>query len=77
MATRSLSALKDIYGVDETFVVNGTKRNGYGINLFNEKVFSDIEQLFKDLLQYDIDGILIQDDFILKYDESASKEVTS
>jgi biofilm PGA synthesis lipoprotein PgaB len=74
MATRSLSALKDIYGVDETFVVNGTKRNGYGINLFNEKVFSDIEQLFKDLLQYDIDGILIQDDFILKYDESASKE---
>ena len=74
MATRSLSALKDMYGVDETFVVNGTKRDGYGINLFDEKVFSDIAKLFEDLAQYNIDGILIQDDFILKYDESASEE---
>jgi len=74
MATRSLSALKDIYGVDETFLINGIKRNGYGVNLFNERVFSDVERLFKDLASYDIDGILIQDDFILKYDESASIE---
>ena len=74
MATRSLSALKDIYGVDDTFLINGTKRNGYGVNLFDENVFSDIERLFRDLAQYDIDGILVQDDFILKYDESASVE---
>jgi biofilm PGA synthesis lipoprotein PgaB len=74
MATRSLSALKDIYGVDKTFLLNGTRRSGYGVNIFKEEVFLDIENLFKELAQYDIDGVLIQDDFILKYDESASDE---
>lgn len=74
MATRSLSALKDVYGIDKTFTINGAKRDGYGLNIFNEKAFSDIVELFKELASYKLDGILIQDDLILKYDESASAE---
>jgi biofilm PGA synthesis lipoprotein PgaB len=74
MATRSLSALKNIYGVDKTFIINGTKRDGYGLNIFDEHVFLDITGLFKELARYNLDGILIQDDLVLKYDESASIE---
>ncbi|MDY6820222.1 MAG: poly-beta-1,6-N-acetyl-D-glucosamine N-deacetylase PgaB [Deferribacterota bacterium] len=74
MATRSLDALKESYNLDKTFKIDNLNRSGYGVNLFNNNVFSKIIALFKDLAMYDIDGILIQDDFILKIDESASIE---
>ncbi len=72
MATRSLSFLKDKYGYEQIFTPEGIK-NGYGVNIFNPSVRRKIVKLFEDLAFYDIDGILIQDDYILKYNEGASE----
>jgi biofilm PGA synthesis lipoprotein PgaB len=71
MATRSLSFLKDNYGYEQIFTEEGIKK-GYGANIFNPTVRKKILKLFEDLAFYDIDGILIQDDYILKYNEGAS-----
>ena len=71
MATRSLSFLKDKYGYEQIFTPDGIKR-GYGLNIFHPIVRNKIIKLFEDLAFYDIDGILIQDDYILKYNEGAS-----
>ncbi len=73
MSTRSLSFLKDKYGFSVAYD-NGRYVNGYGVNIFNNDVRDHIIRLFKDLAYYDIDGILIQDDFILRYNEGFSKE---
>ncbi len=73
MATRSLSFLKDKYGFSVAYE-GGRYVNGYGVNIFHMDVRNHIIRLFKDLAEYDIDGILIQDDFILRYNEGFSKE---
>lgn len=40
-----------------------------GLDVFNEKAVEHIEALYSDLASYDIDGILFQDDLILKHNE--------
>lgn len=74
MATRSLSFLKDEYGFEKKFLRNKTDKKTYGASIFNIKVRNKLLGLFKDLAEYDIDGILIQDDYILKYNEGASSD---
>jgi tetratricopeptide (TPR) repeat protein len=45
-----------------------------GFNLFHPDVLRRLEGLFRDLGRYPIDGILFQDDLILKHDEDFSPE---
>jgi biofilm PGA synthesis lipoprotein PgaB len=45
-----------------------------GFNLFHEDVLRRLEGLFQDLGRYPIDGILFQDDLILKHNEDFSPE---
>lgn len=72
MSTRSLSFLKNKYPLEVAYK-NGEFVGGYGVSIFNPDVRSEITKLFEDLAYYDIDGILIQDDFILRYNEGFSK----
>jgi biofilm PGA synthesis lipoprotein PgaB len=71
MATRSLTFLKTPEYMEKEFRKDGL-RDGYGMSIFNEKASERVRQLFRDLASYDIDGILFQDDFILRYREGAS-----
>lgn len=72
MATRSLSFLKERYGF-EIENRGGNIQDGYGVNIFQSDVRKDLIKLFVDLSKYDIDGILIQDDFILRMNEGLSE----
>jgi hypothetical protein len=45
-----------------------------GFNLFHPEVLRRLEGLFRDLGRYPIDGILFQDDLILRHDEDFSTE---
>jgi biofilm PGA synthesis lipoprotein PgaB len=72
MATRTLSFLKTDEYMEKAFH-KGELRDGYGVSIFNKDAVDNIVQLFKDLASYDIDGILFQDDFILRYREGASE----
>jgi tetratricopeptide (TPR) repeat protein len=45
-----------------------------GFNLFHPEVLKRLEGLFRDLGRYPIDGILFQDDLILRHDEDFSPE---
>jgi tetratricopeptide (TPR) repeat protein len=45
-----------------------------GFNLFHPEVLKRLEGLFRDLGRYPIEGILFQDDLILKHDEDFSTE---
>jgi len=71
MATRTLSFLKKPEYMEKSFDKAGLK-NGYGFSIFNKEAVDTTVKLFKDLAKYDIDGILFQDDFILRYREGAS-----
>ncbi len=51
--------------------------NCKGLDLFNDQALRHIENLYRDLANYDIDGILFQDDLILKYNEGFGKHATS
>jgi biofilm PGA synthesis lipoprotein PgaB len=73
MATRSLSFLKTPDNMSLSFAPNGDKVAGYGANIFKPEVRSALLSLFSQLAEYDIDGILIQDDFIIKYAEGADR----
>lgn len=71
MATRSLSFLKTQGNLSQSFLASGGVSEGYGADIFNMQVRGAIVGLFGDLAAYDIDGILLQDDFIFKYTEGA------
>ncbi|MDR2401523.1 MAG: hypothetical protein LBD73_07735 [Deferribacteraceae bacterium] len=71
MATRSLSFLKTEDNLSLSFTPDGGKSGGYGANIFNPAVRSALLALFTELAEYEIDGILLQDDFIMKYAEGA------
>jgi len=71
MATRSLTFLKTPEYMEKEYHASGLK-DGYGMSIFNKKAAETVRQLFRDLAAYDIDGILFQDDFILRYREGAS-----
>jgi hypothetical protein len=45
-----------------------------GFNLFHPEVLKRVEGLFRDLGRYPIDGILFQDDLVLKHNEDFSAE---
>lgn len=45
-----------------------------GLNLFRDDVKDHLKKIYTDLSRYDIDGILFQDDLILKHTEGFSKE---
>jgi biofilm PGA synthesis lipoprotein PgaB len=72
MATRTLSFLKTPEYIEKSFA-NGAVTDGYGASIFSSEASGSIRRLFRDLAAYDIDGILFQDDFILRYRESASE----
>jgi biofilm PGA synthesis lipoprotein PgaB len=76
MATRSLSFLKTPEQMEKVFTPEGTAE-GYGASVFDEKVRSELKGLFADLAEYDIDGILFQDDFIMRYSEGATDGAVS
>ncbi|NIQ40350.1 MAG: hypothetical protein GTN81_17465 [Proteobacteria bacterium] len=52
----------------------GIMAPGKGFNLFRQDVVTRLEGLYGDLAQYPIDGILFQDDLILKHNEGFSDE---
>jgi biofilm PGA synthesis lipoprotein PgaB len=45
----------------------------FGRDLFDDREIADLVGLYKDLAVYDIDGILFQDDLILKHNEGMGK----
>jgi len=47
-----------------------------GFNLYHPDVLNRLENLFRDLGRYPIDGILFQDDLILRHDEDFSPEAS-
>ena len=44
------------------------------LDLFNTKAVSHLENLYKDLAAYPIDGVLIQDDFVIRHMEGFGEE---
>jgi tetratricopeptide (TPR) repeat protein len=70
------------YGLGDSPGYRGMKYNfetkkmeiARGFNLFHPEVLKRLENLFRDLGRYPIDGILFQDDLILKHDEDFSSE---
>ncbi len=74
VATRSLTDLKEEKYMSKSFSPDGSISLGYGANIFNNEVRKKLIKIFQDLSLYDIDGILFQDDFIIKYSEGADKE---
>ena len=77
MATRSLSFLKDSDNISYSFSPDNIITTGYGANIFKQNVRQKLIGLFRDLASYNIDGILMQDDFIIKYTEGADKEAVT
>ena len=73
MATRSLSFLKTDEFMSMSLSPFGVDEKGYGANIFKKEVRDTILGLFEDLAKYEIDGILFQDDFIIKYTEGSDK----
>jgi len=76
MSTRSCdwftseNKLRDSYYDFQSKKIRRTRR----LNLFNKKALNYLKRLYADLARYDIDGILFQDDLIMKHNESFSKE---
>lgn len=71
MATRSLSFLKTPENMSLSFTADGNTVPGYGANIFEPFVKGKLTALFADLARTGVDGILLQDDFIMKYTEGA------
>ncbi len=44
-----------------------------GLDVFNERALKHLENLYRDLAAYDIDGILFQDDLVLRHNEGFGK----
>ncbi len=70
MATRSITALKE-RDLSLSFSPNGGTVEGYGANIFKKDIRKRLVTIFTDLARYNIDGVLVQDDFIVKYNEGA------
>jgi biofilm PGA synthesis lipoprotein PgaB len=70
MATRSLSFLKTPQLMAKSFTPTGVV-DGYGANIFEPRVRNTLKQLMKEIARTGVDGILVQDDFIMKYTECA------
>jgi biofilm PGA synthesis lipoprotein PgaB len=53
---------------------NGAIVKGDGLNIFNPEVIERLKGVYRDLARYDIDGILFQDDLVLRHTEGYSNE---
>lgn len=74
MATRSLTFLKTPENLSESFDANARGNvPGYGANIFTPHVRDTLKGLFNSLAEYDLDGVLVQDDFVIKYSEGADR----
>lgn len=68
------------YGVegdvfDQKYVLSNSKYKKIPkLDLFNDKALWDLENLYKDLAKYPIDGVLIQDDFVMRHMEGFGTE---
>lgn len=72
MATRTLTFLKNPSQMEKEFS-GGEPKDGYGFSIFNAEAKATTLSLFRDLASYPVDGILFQDDFILRHREGASE----
>lgn len=46
-----------------------------GLDLFNEKNIRRLERIYADLAAYEIDGVLFQDDLVLRYNEGFGRQM--
>lgn len=72
MATRSLSAIYSDETASLAFTEKGAEPTKY-VSIFHSDVQKKMTNIFKSLALTGVDGILIQDDFIMKYNEGADK----
>ncbi|MDR2870333.1 MAG: poly-beta-1,6-N-acetyl-D-glucosamine N-deacetylase PgaB [Deferribacteraceae bacterium] len=72
MATRSLSFLKTPATMSQSFTPTGFTE-GYGAKIFDGRVRETLKRLMKDIARTGVDGILLQDDYIMKYTEGADR----
>ncbi|NOZ88285.1 MAG: family 10 glycosylhydrolase, partial [Deltaproteobacteria bacterium] len=70
-ATYGLNMGKDWQAGEYDFA-SGTIIPAKGLNLFNPMVQEHLAGLFRDLAAYDLDGILLQDDLVLRHNEGWS-----
>ena len=61
--------LESIYDLKDKSIIKGEK-----LNIFNPEVIEILKGVYKDLARYDIDGILFQDDLVLRHTEGYSNE---
>jgi len=64
--------LESIYDFKNGAIVKGEK-----LNIFNPEVIERLKGVYRDLARYDIDGILFQDDLVLRHTEGYSNEARS
>lgn len=76
MSTRSCDWLTSEKELRDSYYDFKSKqiRSSRRLNLFHKGALNDLKKLYTELAQYDIDGILFQDDLIMKHNESFSKE---
>ncbi|MGQ0793157.1 MAG: poly-beta-1,6-N-acetyl-D-glucosamine N-deacetylase PgaB [Deltaproteobacteria bacterium] len=70
-----MTTRRAVYGADESLMdaefslAKGEESTIERLDLFNPKAVKRLESLYRDLAKYDIDGVLFQDDFIIKHME--------
>ncbi len=64
--------LESIYDLKNGAIVKGER-----LNIFNPEVIERLKGVYRDLARYDIDGILFQDDLVLRHTEGYSNEARS
>ncbi len=64
--------LESIYDLKNRSIIKGEK-----LNIFNPEVIEILKGVYRDLARYDIDGILFQDDLVLRHTEGYSNEARS
>jgi biofilm PGA synthesis lipoprotein PgaB len=61
--------LESVYDLKDRRIIKGEK-----LNIFNPEVIKSLKGIYRDLAEYDIDGILFQDDLVLRHTEGYSNE---
>lgn len=69
MTTRYAVDDKNSFGLYQYDFISKKVVPAFGVDLFNDKEVDRLVGLFVDLASYDIDGILFQDDLVLKHNE--------
>jgi hypothetical protein len=74
MTTRYAVAEGDEYGLLEYDFASKTLVPAFGVNLFDDDEVTRLVGLYRDLSAYAVDGILFQDDLILKHAEGMGED---